>query len=94
MGGITTVKVLIRHPMETGRRKNKKTGKLIPAHFIQEVTCKHNARVVLSALWGPAVSMNPYLSFRFRGAAEGDTVSLRWLDNKGQSDSIKTKIIA
>lgn len=49
-GDVTTVKALISHPMETGNRKNKKTGKLIPAHFIQEVTCKHNGSDVLDAL--------------------------------------------
>jgi len=91
-GGITTVKVLISHPMETGQRKNKKTGKKIPAHFIQEVVCMHNDKTVLTANWGPAISKNPYLSFKFKGGAKGDTVSLRWVDNKGQSDSREIKI--
>ena len=35
--GVVTVKALIKHPMETGQRKNKKTGDFIPAHYIQEV---------------------------------------------------------
>ena len=34
-GTVTTIKALISHPMETGTRKDKKTGKKIPAHFIQ-----------------------------------------------------------
>ena len=34
-GGTTTVKCLMSHPMETGQRKDKATGKPIPAHFIQ-----------------------------------------------------------
>ena len=29
--GETTVKALIKHPMETGRRKDKATGELVPA---------------------------------------------------------------
>ena len=91
-GNETTVKALIQHPMDTGQVKDKKTGKLIPAHFIQEVTCDHNGTTVLSALWGPAVSKNPYLSFKFKGAKVGDTLKLSWVDNKGQSDSIETKI--
>jgi sulfur-oxidizing protein SoxZ len=89
----TTVKALISHPMETGQRKDKKTGKPIPAHFIQEVVCEHNGNSVLTAQWGPAVSKNPYLSFRFKGASKGDTLTLRWVDNKGESDSIETKIV-
>ena len=41
--GLVTVKALIKHPMETGARKNKKTGELIPPHFIQEVYSKRNS---------------------------------------------------
>ncbi len=37
--GVTTIKALISHPMETGLVKDKKTGEIIPAHFIQEVVC-------------------------------------------------------
>ncbi len=91
-GDVTTVKALISHPMETGQRKDKKTGKVIPAHFIQEVTCEHKGNKVLTSLWGPAVSKNPYLSFRFKGAAKGDAVKLSWVDNQGGSDSLEAKI--
>ena len=37
---VTTVKALMSHPMETGLRKDKKTGEKIPAHFLQEVTAE------------------------------------------------------
>ncbi len=85
--GVTTVKILISHPMDTGLVKDKKTGNLIPAHFIQEVVCEHNGTNVLTAEWGPAVSKNPYLSFRFKGAKAGDTVKVKWVDNQGNSDT-------
>lgn len=91
-GDTTTLKALISHPMETGQRKDKKTGKKIPANFIQEVNCEHNGNVVMNALWGPAVSKNPYLSFKFKGANKGDTVKLSWADNMGKSDSIEAKV--
>ena len=90
--GVTTVKALVKHPMETGLRKDKKTGKLIPAHFIQEVTCEHNGNAVMTAMWGPAVSKNPYLSFKFKGASKGDTLKLGWVDNKGEKDSAETQV--
>ena len=90
--GVTTVKALVKHPMETGQRKDKKTGKLIPAHFIQEVVCEHNGNTVMTALWGAAVSKNPYLSFKFSGAKAGDTLKISWVDNKGESDSTETKV--
>ncbi len=91
-GGVTVVKTLISHPMETGLRKDKKTKKLIPAKFIQEVNCEHNGKNVLSALWGTAISKNPYLSFKFKGAAAGDTLKVSWVDNTGKSDSVEATI--
>lgn len=90
--GVTTVKALISHPMETGSRKDSKTGKPIPAHFIQEVVCEYGGAAVMTAHWGPAVSKNPYLSFRFAGGKAGDTIKLSWSDNKGESDSSETTI--
>ena len=91
-GGVVSVKALISHPMETGLRKNKKTGKKIPAHFIQELNVEHGGKNVLNALWGPAVSKNPYLYFKFKGANKGDTVTISWVDNKGKSDKRSLKI--
>ena len=91
-GDVTTVKALIKHPMDTGLMKDKKTGKVIPAHFIQEVSCEHGGNKVMTAMWGAAISKNPYLSFKFAGAKAGDTIKLSWVDNKGESDSAETKI--
>ncbi len=90
--GIVTVKCLINHPMETGLRKNKKTGKKIPAHFIQEVIGESGGKTVLTALWSGGVSKRPYLAFKFKGASKGDEVKISWKDNKGESDSQTVKI--
>jgi len=91
-GGETTVKALITHPMETGQRKDKKTGKLIPAHFIQELVCKHNGTTVVTGLWGPAVSKNPYVAFDLTGGKAGDSIEMSWVDNMGQKDSLTVKV--
>jgi sulfur-oxidizing protein SoxZ len=89
--GVVTVKALMNHPMETGLRKNQKTGKLIPAHHITEVVAKSGDKTVLDAVWGGAVSKNPYMSFKFNGA-KGDMITLSWADNKGNSDSETSKV--
>jgi sulfur-oxidizing protein SoxZ len=81
-GDKVEVKILMSHEMETGQRKDAK-GASIPAHFIQTVTATHNGKVVLSAEWGPAVSKNPFLSFKFAGGKPGEKVSVTWVDNKG-----------
>lgn len=89
--GVVTVKALMSHPMETGIRKDQKTGKLIPAHHIQEVTGKAGDKTVLSAVWGGAISTNPYLSFMYSGA-KGESFTLSWVDNLGNSDSKTTTV--
>ena len=82
VGDSTEVKVLMSHEMETGQRKDAQ-GKTIPAWFIQNVTATWNNKSVLSAQWGPAVSKNPFLSFKFKGGAKGDKVIITWVDNRG-----------
>ena len=81
-GDKVEVKVLMSHEMETGQRKDA-SGKVIPAWFIQNVTATHNGKTVLDAQWGPAVSKNPFLSFRFSGGKPGEKVAITWVDNHG-----------
>lgn len=83
--GITRVRILAKHPMETGRRINKESGELIPAKYIQELTCEYNGNVVFLAQLGTSVSKNPYLSFSFDGGEKGQVLNLRWNDNTGDS---------
>ena len=62
--GETTVKALIKHPMETGRRKDKESGELVPAHYIEEVVCSYQGEPLLTSELGPTISKNPFLSFK------------------------------
>ena len=91
-GDVTEVKALISHEMETGLRKDKKTGEKIPAHFIKELVCEHNGKQVVLAAASVAVSKNPYFSFKFKGANKGDSVKVSWNDNKGESDTAEATI--
>jgi sulfur-oxidizing protein SoxZ len=83
-GDVTEVKVLMRHDMETGQRKDA-SGAVVPPHFIQNLVAKHNDKTVLDMLMGTSVSKDPFLSFKFKGGAKGDKVSVIWTDNKGDS---------
>jgi sulfur-oxidizing protein SoxZ len=82
-GDKVEVRVLMSHEMETGQRKDSK-GATIPAWFIQNVTATHNGKTVLSAEWGPAVSKNPFLSFKFAGGKPGDKVVITWDRQQGR----------
>ena len=85
------VKVLMAHEMETGFRKDA-SGALVPAHYIQTVSCTANGKTVLSMQWGPSVSKNPFLAFRFTGAKKGDKLSITWNDNKGETRTDEAEI--
>ncbi len=82
-GDVAEVKVLIKHVMETGLRKDKATGKLIPAHFINQVNATLNGKTVLDMQWGVAISQNPFFGFKIKGAKTGDKVAISAVDNLG-----------
>jgi len=91
-GGVTVVKAILYHPMETGLRKDKTSGEVIPAHFITEVKVEHNGTQVLTCDWGTAVSKNPFLSFDISGTKAGDMVKITWVDNLGGSETAEAAI--
>ena len=90
-GDTTDVQSLIQHPMDSGFVKDAK-GDLIPPHHIEVVEFEHAGKTVFTALWGPAVSKDPYLKFSFKGAKKGDELKVSWVDNKGATDSVVAKI--
>ena len=89
-GDVADVKILIFHPMETGLRKDAVTGQLVPMHIIQNLTATLNGKTVLEAQWSQAVSKNPFLNFRVRGAKAGDKLLVGWVDNRGEKASMET----
>jgi len=91
-GAETEVLVLVNHPMETGTRKDKKTGQNVPAHFIQKMTFSHNGKVVAEANLGVGVSKNPLIGIQVAGAKAGDKISVNWSDNKGESGSAEATV--
>ena len=82
-GGNAVVRVLMSHEMESGQRRDS-AGKLVPAWYISEVSAALNGKQVLKAHWGPAISKNPYLQFKVKGAKAGDKITVSWVDNKGE----------
>jgi len=83
--GFTDVRVLMTHPMETGQRKDSE-GKLVPMHFIQNLTVKVNGKPVIEAQTSQAISRNPVFSFRLKGGTNGDKIEVSWVDNEGESN--------
>lgn len=89
--GVTSVRVLLAHPMHTGRGKNEQ-GELIPAEFIQDIRCWRNGEEVLAVKCGTAVARNPYFSFQLVGGQSGDSITIRWVDNLGAKGRAETEV--
>ncbi len=90
--GVTEVKILMQHEMETGLRKDA-DGTLVPAWFITEVKAEHQGRTVMEAQFGQSISKNPYLLFRFKGGAEGEKIKISWVDTKGDTREDEVAIV-
>jgi sulfur-oxidizing protein SoxZ len=92
-GDAADVRILMLHPMETGQRRDAK-GEIVPLHFIQSVVITHNGRTVLDAQWSQAISRNPFLGLRIKGAKLGDKISVTWVDNKGDKRTDDANVAA
>jgi len=82
----------IRAANKDGVTEVKVNGAVVPAWFITELVAKHGDKTVLSSEFGPSVSKNPYLAFKFKGGAKGDKITVSWKDNKGDSRSDEATI--
>ncbi|MBC8269571.1 MAG: thiosulfate oxidation carrier complex protein SoxZ [Rhodospirillaceae bacterium] len=83
-GDIIQIKTLMSHKMETGNRKDKKTGKLIPRKIINKFVCSFKGKEVMSAVLHPAVAANPYLAF-YAKATESGTFDFEWTEDGGKT---------
>ncbi|MBF0341012.1 MAG: thiosulfate oxidation carrier complex protein SoxZ [Magnetococcales bacterium] len=90
-GEVALIKTLIKHPMESGLRKDKATGDTIPADYIEEVTAEYGGATVMKAKWSGAVSKNPFFSFYLKADKSGP-VTVTWKDNKGTKWTEKAEI--
>lgn len=99
LDGRTEVRLLIRHPMHTGRERDPDSGAPIPALYIDTLIVEHidagaRARELLQADFGPGIARNPFHHFAFRGGAVGETVRVRWRDTGGSEATGEAVITA
>ena len=90
-GDVVTIKTLISHKMETGRRKNKKTGKLIPRKIINKFTAKLDGTVVFATDIHPSMSANPYISFSLKAEKSG-MLEFEWTEDGGKTFKKSAKL--
>ena len=93
VGDIVEIKSMLSHKMESGRRKNKKTGGLIPRKIINSLVVKFNGKEFFKATLHPSVSANPYFAFNFKVTGSGD-MEFTWTEDGGKTFTAKKSIKA
>ena len=92
-GEVIELKALIRHPMETGYRRDR-YGEQIPRHILKRFECRYNGELVFAADFFPAVAADPFLVFH-TVATESGVLEFRWVDQDGQSfaETVKLEVL-
>ncbi len=91
VGEVVTIKTLISHPMESGQRKDKKTGEMIPRNIVNTFSVTFNGEPVFEAAVEPAVSANPYFEFQMRVPEAGE-LAFKWVADDGEVYEISKTI--
>ena len=81
-GEIIAVKTKLKHPMETGWRKDHH-GKVIARNRINKFVCEFAGKEVFSADFFSGVSADPYLSF-FTKVTKSGTFKFTWSADGGK----------
>lgn len=80
-GEIVEVKTLVKHDMETGRRKDD-AGNLVPKNIIQRFQVDFNGKEVFSVDMSTGIAANPFFAFPFK-AVESGTFTFTWIEDSG-----------
>jgi sulfur-oxidizing protein SoxZ len=81
-GEVIEIRLLVRHPMETGYRVNER-GQTIARNAIRTLTCTYNGVEVFRAELSPGIAANPYLQFTTVAESSG-TLEFVWVDDAGE----------
>jgi len=88
-GSVVTVKAMVMHPMETGRRKNAHS-EIIPQNIVETFECSLAGELLMTWHLHPAIAQNPYLEFKFRAQKSGE-LKMRWVADDGvQIEAVET----
>ena len=89
-GDVIEIKTLIKHPMETGYRRDN-VGQPIPRHIIKRFVATYNGEEVFSADLTQGIAANPYLAFSTI-AVESGKIVFAWTDDLGNTHVEKAEI--
>ncbi len=71
---ITSVKVLIKHPMD-------------PSLFIKQIWVEVNGKIAISGQLSTWLSVDPYFGFELKNSKKGDKIIFKYLNSNGETKS-------
>lgn len=90
-GDIVKVSFMVMHPMETGLRKDKKTGEIIPEEYINSVKFEYNGKVITTMNVWETLSVNPVFTINMKVDGAGE-LKVTYTDNTGKVEETTEKI--
>lgn len=81
-GSVIKVQSILIHPNHTGLVKDKKSGKLIPAHYVETCKVEFAGATVYDLKMSAAISKDPFLAYNLKVDKAGE-LKMTWKDNKG-----------
>ena len=91
VGDTVKVDFIVIHPMDTGLKKDKKTGKIKPAHYIDSITFSLDGKPFTTMKVWETVSTNPYFSVNLKVPGKGK-ITVDYTDNTGEKNSKSKKL--
>jgi sulfur-oxidizing protein SoxZ len=89
-GEAVPVRIIIKHPMETGFRRDDE-GRVVPKNVVSRFVCRYNGEEVFRAELGSGISVNPLLHF-YTLATESGEIECAWTDDSGEQGSARAPI--
>jgi hypothetical protein len=90
-GDAVEVRISIRHPMETGFRRDE-GGVRQRRNAIVALVCRYRGTEVFRAITSPGIAANPTLAFYLRADRTGD-LDFWWIDDDNVEGTATAKLV-
>ena len=91
VGDTVKVDFVVIHPMDTGMVTDKETGKVKPAHYINDITFSFDGEPFTKMTVWESVSTNPYFSVNYKVTKKGK-ITVDYTDNLGEKNKKSKKL--
>ena len=81
---LVEIVVRVLHPMQAGETPHPRTGKAVPAHFLQTIAIQLNEKTLLQGQLGSVLAKDPVFRFSFKEAKAGDRFLVSCTDSRGR----------